>query len=44
MPSDSKDPTRKNKVSSSETKNYKAKDYMEWNRIIEKEAVYERCK
>ncbi|WP_036879377.1 hypothetical protein [Xylanibacter oryzae] len=42
MPSDVKDPTRKNKVSSSETKKYDLKDEIEWQRRIDQEAANER--
>ena len=42
MPSDVKDPTRTNNVSSSETKKYDLKDEIEWQKIIDQEAANER--
>lgn len=42
MPSDFKDPTRKNNVSSREKEQYNFKDEIEWRRIIDQEAANER--
>ena len=44
MPNDSKDPTRKNDVSTEETKNIKAKDFFVWQIKINQEATNERIR